>query len=448
MLHDLRFGFRMIRCNPSFALAAIFTLALGIGAATLIFSVGASLLLDPFPYRDAGRLVRFYYHSLRPNGYSGAAEFPLNEYRDFRAAARGFETIGFRTANLQYVHGEGAQQVPAAWVTTNTFAFLGVAPLLGRPILRDDENPAAPAVCVVSYRFWQEQLQGAPAAIGTTLTFDGQPRILAGVMPLRFAFLGVPVWLPFRERGGPGQSSDPHIALQPLARLKPGVTLAAATAELDAIEHQLARSYPQDYPDPRFTVSLRTLADAAVGGLRPLLYSLFAAVATLLLIASSNAANLLLARASAREREIAIRAAAGATRGRLVRQLLVESGILAAAAGALGCGLASFALVGLPKLLPAGAVPDEAVFGLNRTALWFALGVTAATTLLCGLAPALHAARAPIRAARQLPAAIGQAARRAGDRGGRAFGGAADRRRIDDAHLLRPHPCGPGLRSG
>ena len=390
MLHDLRFGLRMIRRNRAFALAAIVTLALGIGTTTLIYSVGASLLLHAFPYRDSGRLVRFYYHSLRPHGYSGGAEFPLAEFRDFRAAAHSFEVIGVQAANLQYVHNGGAEQLPAAWVTTNAFAFLGVAPAAGRAILEQDGNPGAPAVCVVSYRFWQEQLHGDPAAIGASLTFDGQPRILAGVMPPRFAFLGVPVWLPFRERGGAGQPGD----LQPMGRLKPGVTLAGATAEFDAIEHQLARAYPQDYPDERFSVSLRTLTDAAVGGLRPLLYCLFAAVAMLLLIASSNAANLLLARASAREREIAIRAASGATRGRLVRQLLVESWILAAAAGALGCLLAAFALVGLRKLLPPGTVPQEAVFGLNQGALWFALGVTAVTTLLCGLAPALHAARA------------------------------------------------------
>jgi predicted permease len=386
----------MIRRNPAFALAAILTLGLGIGATTLIFSVGASLLLEPFPYRDSGRIVRFYYHSLRPNGFSGAAEFLPDEYRDFRAAAHSFEeTIGFNYASVQYIRGEGAEQLPVAWVTTNAFRFLGVAPLLGRPILPDDEDSAAPAVCVVSYRFWQEQLHGDPRSIGSTLTFDGQPRILAGVMPARFAFLGVPVWLPSREHGGPGQATNRHLqVLQPMARLRPGVTLAAATAELDAIEHQLAQRYPQDYPDPRFTVSLRTLADSVVGGLRPLLYSLFGAVAMLLLIACGNAANLLLARASAREREIAIRAATGATRGRLVRQLLVESAILAAAAGALGCLLAWLALTGLPKMLPAGAVPAEAVFGLDRRALWFALLISAATTLLCGLAPAWHAARA------------------------------------------------------
>jgi len=395
VVHDLRFAFRMIRRNPAFALSVVATLALGIGAATLIFSVGASLLLDPFPYRDASRLVRFYYHSLRPDGFSGAAELPPDEFRDLRAAAHSFENvIGFRLANLEYVRGEGAQQVPAAWVTTNTFAFLGVRPLLGRPILPDDGNSAAP-VCVVSYRFWQEQLRGDPAAIGAALTFNGQPRILAGVMPPRFEFLGVPVWLPAPQNGGPAQSAGPHMqVLQPMARLQPGVTLAAASAELDAIEHQLARRYPEDYPDPRFTVSLRTLTDAAVGGLRPLLYSLFAAVAMLLLIASSNAANLLLARASAREREIAIRAASGATRGRLVRQLLVESTLLAAAAGALGCLLASFGLAGLRKLLPPGSAPAEAVFGLNLRALWFALGVSALATILCGLAPALNAARA------------------------------------------------------
>jgi putative ABC transport system permease protein len=392
MLHDLRFGLRTIRRNPAFALAAILTLALGIGGVTLIFSVGASLLLDPFPYRDAGRIVRFYYHSLRPNGFSGVAELPMDEFRDLRTAAHSFEDlIGFQLATLQYVHGEGAQQIPAAWVTSNTFAFLGVAPLAGRPILPDDVNLSAPLVCVVSYRFWQEQLHGDPAAIGAALTFEGQPYILAGVMPPRFAFLGVPVWLPLRPVSGRRMQ-----VLEPMARLKPGVSLAAATAELDAIEHQFARRYPADYPDPRFTGSLRTLTDSVVGGLRPLLYSLFAAVAMMLLIAAGNVANLLLARASAREREIAIRSAAGATRGRLVRQLLVESGILAVAAGALGCLLASFALIGLRKLLPPGAIPAEAVFGINPRALGFALAVTGITTLLCGLAPALHAARAQL----------------------------------------------------
>ena len=386
MPHDLRFAFRILRRNPAFALATILTLALGIGATTLIFSAVASLL-DPFPYRDAARLVRFYYHSLRPNGFNGAAELPPDEFDDLRSAARSFEEIiGFAPAGMEYIHGEGAEPVAAAWVTTNTFQFLGVAPMAGRSILPEDANPTAPAICVVSYRFWQEELRGDKAAIGSTLILDGQPRILAGVMPPRFAFLGVSVWLPSRERA----------VLQPLARLKPGVSLASASAEVDAIEHRLAVRYPRDYPEPRFNVTLGTLTDAAVGGLRPLLYSLFAAAAMLLLIASSNAANLLLARAGAREREIAIRAAAGATPGRLVRQLLVESAILAAAAGALGCLGVAFALTGLRKLLPPGTAPEEAVFVLNARALWFTLAVTAATTLLCGLAPALQAARAQL----------------------------------------------------
>jgi len=396
MLNDLRFALRLLRRHRGFAASVIVTLALGIGAATLIFSVGASLLLDPFPYRDASRIVRFYYHSLRPNGFSGDAEFLPDEFRDFRAAAGSFEdTIGYRIANLQFIRGEGAEQIRAASITTNTFAFLGVAPLLGRPIQPADGDPAAPAVCVISYRFWQEQFHRDPAALGSTVTLDGQPRIVAGVMPPRFAFLGVSAWLPVPQHAGPG--SNPHLqVLEPLARLRPGVTLAAASTELDAIEHQLASRYPQDYPDPRFTVSLRTFTDAAVGGLRPLLYSLFAAVAMLLIIASSNAAHLLLARAGAREREIAIRAASGATRGRLVRQLLSESAILALAAAALGALLAAFALIGLRKLLPAGAVPAEAVFGLDTRALWFSLAVTVLTTVLCGLAPALHAARAQL----------------------------------------------------
>ena len=389
LAQDVRYGLRTLRRTPGFTLMAVLTLALGIGAATMVFSITDALLLDVFPYRNAGRLALFYIHELRQGGYNGQMSPSVPQFQDLRQGMHTFEDLaGFWDRSLLYDNGQGAQNVPAALVTTNTFGFLGVDALLGRTILPEDERPGAPPVCVIGYRFWQEQFHGDPNALGTTLKFDGQPRTVVGIMPPRFQFLDVAVWLPYSLA-----PANQRSFVEMVGRLRPGVSVQAASADLDAAVQRLVQAYPADFPDKRFTVSVRSLTDATIGDFRRVLYTLAAAAAILLLIACSNVANLLLVRATRRERELAIRAAVGATRIRLIRQLLVESGILAAAGAAAGCLLTDYGATAFVALAPQGVIPGEAVIGLNQTALWFALGVTIATTLLCGLAPAILAVR-------------------------------------------------------
>ena len=389
LAQDVRYGLRTLRRSPSFTLVAVLTLALGIGAATMVFSVTDALLLHVFPYRNADRLTLFYIHELRQGGYNGQMSPSVTQFLDVRQGLHSFEELaGFWNSNLLYDNGQGAQEVPAASVTTNTFRFLGVDPLLGRAIVPEDERPGAPPVCVIAFRFWQEQLHGDPNTLGTALKFDGQPRTLVGIMPPRFQFLDVSVWVPYSLTPASRRSY-----VEMMGRLRPGVTVQAASADLEAAFQRLVQAYPADFPDKRFTVSVRTLTDATIGDFRRVLYTLVAAAAILLLIACGNVANLLLVRATRREREIAIRAAVGATRMRLIRQLLVESCILAMAGAAAGCLLTNYGVSAFAALAPQGVIPGEAVFGLNQTALWFALAITIATTLLCGLAPAVLAVR-------------------------------------------------------
>ena len=387
-MNDLKFGFRTLRKNPGFTAVAFLTLALGIGATTAIFSIADDLLFHVFPYRDASRLVvfRIQVHELRGTGYNGAASPLARAVEQFRRGAHHFEDIaGIWNAGLRYVTSEGEQRIDGAWVTGNAFPMLGVPAELGRGLLPGDD-----AVCVVSHRFWQDQLRGDAKAIGAVLNLNGSARTVIGVMPPRFQYLGASIWIPLTNAAG-----QPRY-LELLGRLRPGAGLRAATAEFDAFEHNMARDYPKEFPNQNFTVSLRTLLDDAVGNLKPILFTLFGAVLLLLLIACCNVANLMLARASTRQREMAIRAAVGASRAQIVRQLLVESMMLAAAAGAAGCLLAAAGLRAVAALIPQRLIPAEAVIAMHPPALWFALGVTALTTLLCGLAPALQAARADL----------------------------------------------------
>jgi len=307
LAQDLRYGLRTLRRSPSFTLVAVLTLALGIGAATMVFSITDALLLHVFPYRNADRLTLFYIHELRQGGYNGPMSPAVPQFLDVRKGLHTFdELIGFWNRNLLYDNGQGTQEVPAASVTTNTFGFLGVEPLLGRPIVPDDERPGAPPVCVIGYRFWQEQFHGDPNALGTAVNFDGQPRTLVGIMPPRFQFRDVAVWLPYSVTLATQRSY-----VEMMGRLRRGVSVQTASADLGAAVQRLVQAYPADFPDKRFTVSVRTLTDATIGDFRRVLYTLVAAATILLLIACSNVANLLLVRATRREREIAIRAAVG-----------------------------------------------------------------------------------------------------------------------------------------
>ncbi|MGP8156382.1 MAG: ABC transporter permease [Candidatus Acidiferrales bacterium] len=390
---DLRFGLRSLNKDRRFALLAILALALGIGATTVIFSAIDSILLEPFAYRDPGRLTDFYIHDVtRPPDY-GRGGFSVPEFMDFREQNHVFEDIaGSSYQDVLYAGKEGTQFFEGAWVTPNSFELLGMKALLGRGITSDDGKPGAPPVFAMSYRLWSKQFNRDPKVVGTTMVLNNQPRTLVGIMPPRFLWGGHDIWMPtyWTHNDIPGIFGSPRIFLYALARLKPGVSLKAAAADLNVVAHGLSKVYSKDYP-PRFNVTTRTLTDDVVGDFRFTLYALMAAVTMLLLIACCNVANLLLARATAREREIAIRASVGASRGRLIRQLLVESLLLSASGCIVGCLFAYFGLKWIEGQAASLDVPAEAVIALKPAALCFALGVTVLTTILCGLAPALHA---------------------------------------------------------
>ncbi len=395
LVRDFRFALRSLRKDRRFALIATFALALGIGASTVIFSIIYNGLLNPFPYKDANGISIFQIHDLDQAGVGGRGAFSVHEFLDYREQNHVFEDmVGTSYSRILYTHHEGAMQLRGAKVTPNTFEFLGVMPILGRWITNEDGRPGAPPVFLMNFKFWQEQFNGDPNVIGTTLILDNQPATLVGIMPPRFQYFGADVWLPLILSGAPVGNNDPSGQREFIVaeeRRKPGVSLKAAAADLDVIAHRLSKVYPKDYPK-RFNVWTDTLASDVVGGFKSTLYILLSAVGMLLLIACSNVANLLLTRATTREKEIGIRASLGASRGRLIRQLLVESFVLATAGCVAGC---IFAYGGLKWVVaaipPNNGLPSEASVRLNLPALLFAVAITILTTMLCGLAPAIHA---------------------------------------------------------
>jgi putative ABC transport system permease protein len=387
---DVRFSFRMVRRDWQFALIAAVALGLGIGATTAIFSVVQNVLLDPFPYTDSHRLVNVQVHDLdgRPGGRTA---YTIPEFLDIREQAHSFDRIiAADQMDVLHAHGEGTERLQGQGLSTNAFQALGMKPVLGRYITPEDGRPDAPAVFVMSYKMWLSTYNLDASILGKRFMLNGQPYTLIGIMPPRFTFGSSDLWLPLTLNRSDKTAATHYVWL--LAHLRPGVTRADAGSEMSIITKRLAKQYPKLYPK-RFSTSITTLAETVVGQFRSMLFILMAAVSMLLLIACSNVANLLLARATAREREIATRASLGATRWRLVRQLLSESLVLAAAGAALGCVLAWAGLKALIAIIPDGVVPAEAVIRLNGPVLLFALGAAFLTSLLCGLAPALHATR-------------------------------------------------------
>ena len=398
LLRDFRYAIRNLRKDCRFAFVAIFALALGIGASAIVFSVVYNVFFHALPYKDFNRSVIFKMDNLGSHGeWKVRQYFFPEEMRAFRDQNHVFEDmIVYALMRPTYSDGKSMRFFSTgARVTTNTFDYLGVPPLLGRTISQEDGNSGAPPVFVMNYRLWQREFGGDPKILGTIFILNGTPTILVGIMPLRFNAFGANFWLPVSpDQVGHSFEGGAFV----IGRLKPGVTLRTAGADLDAIAHRMHKPNPGGlFPEEKFVIAPQMLLDSLIGNFKKTLFALLAAVFLLLLIACSNVANLLLARATAREREIAMRAMLGATRGRLIRQLLLESFVLAAAATGAGCALAYFGLKVVVALIPVGTLPEETVIRMNAPVLLLALAVTMLTTVISGLAPALHVIRGDLQ---------------------------------------------------
>ena len=402
LLQDIRYGLRMLRKSPGFTAVAVLTLALGIGAVTIIFSAVYGVILNTFPFRNATQVTSFVIRDLSdPN--RGRESLSVPEFLYFRGHSHDFadfsgEFGGFGTTPLRYTTGNSTYEFDADYLSVNSFQFFGVPPLVGRLPSPDDVKPGAPSVFVMGYKLWRTQFDSDPRVVGKSFMLNGVARTLIGIMPPRFRWAWVDTWVPFSI--DPAEAlTDPHLKnqfLYTVGRLKPGVTLAEAAADLNVVAHQYAKIAPRDYPK-RFTVTATTLADRVTGGFKELIYPLLVAVLMLFLIACSNIANLLLSRATTRQREIAVRASLGASRGRLIRQLLVESSLLALAGALVGCIFAWIGVKDLVPLVPYYAFPQEAVIALNPDVLAGAVALAILSTLLCGLVPAFYSVRGPLQ---------------------------------------------------
>ncbi|HJY90413.1 MAG TPA: ABC transporter permease, partial [Candidatus Acidoferrum sp.] len=353
LVRDVRYGLRSVRKDPSFTLVAVPTLGLGIGASTAIFSVVENVLVEPFPYPDADRMMTLEIHDAGQHQSSGRAEYSGPEFLDYIDKNHVFGRV-IADASLEVLHdaGEGTERFHGVLTTPGTFEFFGMPALLGRVMEPEDYEPSAPPVFVLRYKTWVTNFAGDPRALNKTFVLNGVPRTLIGVMPPRFGWGNGDVFIPEKpSRADAARTGEFPPVWYLVGHLKPGVTERQAQADLTVVANQLAKVYPKSYPE-HFRVELRSITDMVVGRFRATLYLTSAAVALLLLIACANVANLMLARATTREKEFAVRAALGAGRGTLVRQMLVESLLLAVGGAALGIALASVGLTSMVSLMP------------------------------------------------------------------------------------------------
>jgi putative ABC transport system permease protein len=390
-LQDLRYGIRMLWKSPGLTLVALLSLALGTGATTAIFSVVEGVLISPYPY---ARPYEIWAPIIR-EASAPAREMPnchMREYLELGKLPAVSMAMATSPGNSLLTGGRAPENFTGVAVTANAFQFLAVPPVLGRTILPSDVTPGGEAepVVVLSYRAWQRLFDGSPDALGKTLVLDDMPRTVIGVMPPRFGWwTSDGGWLPLP----PDLRADRVVF--PILRLKPGISKAVAEQQYGALELRLAKEFPAHFPKGRFIASLTNYMDITVasGEMQSSLRLLFGAVVFLLLIGCANVANLQMTRATARAKEIALRMSVGASRGRVVVQLLTESILLSLGGGILGVLLAVAITKAMVYLMPEFYVPNEARIAVNGPVLLFSLAVSLATGILFGLAPALECSR-------------------------------------------------------
>jgi putative ABC transport system permease protein len=386
LVQDVRYGLWMLRRNPGFTFVAVLTLALGIGANTAIFSVVNAVLLRSLPYHDPERLV-------------SVGRVPSGLFLKWREQARSFEQIAGETEGGADLTGIGEpERLRTGIVSANLFATLGLAPALGRAFTPEEDRTGGTPVAILSDALWRRRFGSDPQVIGRTLTLDGQSRTVIGVMPPGFRFpVRSDLWIPLALKVAQESSGERDTEVGVIARLKPGLTMESARADLSAILERQRQAFPRKYSDER--VGVVGLSEGPVDNVRLALLILFGAVAFVLLIACANVANLLLARSAARGKEMAIRAAVGAGRLRLVRQLLTESLLLSLIGGAAGLLLASWGAKLLVAMSPRGFERIEessSSFLVDGRVLAFTCGVVVLVGLIAGIFPALQASKVDV----------------------------------------------------
>lgn len=396
MLNDLRYALRQLIKAPSFTAVAIITLALGIGACTAIFSVVNTVLLRPLNYPQPDRIV-----SIRETNLPQFPVFSVSppNYLDWEKQTKSYEYLAAYTGADLNLTGDGEpQQLSGLKATAHYFDVYGVKPILGRMWLPEEDAQGKDHVVVLSYHFWQRVFGGAADVVGRSIQLNGEPYTVVGIAQVGFGLTSkVEAWTPlaFKPEETANNARGDHY-INVVGRLRPGVTVAQARAELELLATQLAKQYPDS--NKGWGIFLMLSQDYIVRDVKPVLYTLLGAVGCVLLIACANLANLLLARASARSREISIRAALGAGRGRLIRQLLTESVVLAVGGGVAGVILARWGLDALLALAPS-SLPRISEIHLDSGVLIFSLALSIITGLVFGIAPAWLAARADVNEA-------------------------------------------------